>query len=148
MHGLDDFEIGRGCQPLRDLGVDKRLDVFASFAFAAKCQQGKHGYPTTHAMHVFDRIPWEVKGQSIADIGNFIDREMDKLFDAMNQTGDVDEQRSLMRQFEKRGLDEQANSFITLWWYRIIPHRSYLKGWKISPSHYLNQDLSGVWLEK
>ena len=80
--------------------------------------------------------------------GNFIDREMDKLFDAMNQTGDVDEQRSLMRQFEKRGLDEQANSFITLWWYRIIPHRSYLKGWKISPSHYLNQDLSGVWLEK
>ena len=26
---------------------------------------------------------------------------------------------------------------ITLWWYRIIPHRSEVKGWKISPSHYL-----------
>jgi hypothetical protein len=31
-----------------------------------------------------------------------------------------------------------------LWWYRIIPYRSYVKGWKISPSHYLNQDLSTV----
>ena len=31
---------------------------------------------------------------------------------------------------------------MTLWWYRIIPHRSYVKGWKITPSHYLNQDLS------
>jgi peptide/nickel transport system substrate-binding protein len=80
--------------------------------------------------------------------GNDQDREMDKLFDAMNQTADVDEQRKLMRQFEKRGLDEQANSLVTVWWYRIIPHRSYLKGWKVSPSHYLNQDLSGVWLDK
>lgn len=80
--------------------------------------------------------------------GGFQDREMDKMFDAMNQTADPDEQRAIMRKFEKRGLDEQANSFITLWWYRIIPHRSYVKGWKVSPSHYLNQDLSGIWLEK
>ena len=80
--------------------------------------------------------------------GGFKDREMDKMFDAMNQTADPSEQRAIMRKFEKRALDEQANSFITLWWYRIIPHRSYVKGWKVSPSHYLNQDLSGVWLEK
>jgi peptide/nickel transport system substrate-binding protein len=80
--------------------------------------------------------------------GGFQDREMDKMFEAMNQEGDEAKQREIMRKFEKRALDEQANSFITLWWYRIIPHRSYVKGWKISPSHYLNQDLSGVWLDK
>ena len=38
--------------------------------------------------------------------------------------------------------------FPMLWWYRIIPYRSYVKGWKISPSHYLNQDLATVWLDK
>ena len=53
-----------------------------------------------------------------------------------------------MRRYEKRVLDEQANNSITLWWYRIIPHRSYMKGWKITPSHYLNQDLSVVWIDK
>jgi peptide/nickel transport system substrate-binding protein len=53
-----------------------------------------------------------------------------------------------MRKFEKRALDEKAQQFVTLWWNRIIPHRSYVKGWKVSPSHYLNQDLSGVWIDK
>lgn len=80
--------------------------------------------------------------------GSYQDREMDKMFDAMNKEADPAKQREIMRKFEKRALDEQANAFITLWWYRIIPHRSYVKGWKISPSHYLNQDLSGVWLEQ
>jgi len=37
---------------------------------------------------------------------------------------------------------------MTPWFYRIIPAQSYVKGWKISPSHYLNQDLANVWLDK
>jgi peptide/nickel transport system substrate-binding protein len=75
-------------------------------------------------------------------------KDLIKLHDAMNQTGDVAEQRRIMRQYEKLILDEQANNFLTLWWYRIIAHRSYMKGWKITPSHYLNQDLSVVWIDK
>jgi peptide/nickel transport system substrate-binding protein len=33
-------------------------------------------------------------------------------------------------------------------WYRIVSARSYVKGWKISPSHYINQDLATIWLDK
>ncbi|MBK5106081.1 MAG: hypothetical protein JJE42_17680, partial [Burkholderiales bacterium] len=80
--------------------------------------------------------------------GNYQDREVDALFDKMNQTADPKEQRKLMRQMEKLTLDTHANAFITLWWNRIVPHRSYVKGWKISPSHYLNQALDNVWLDK
>jgi peptide/nickel transport system substrate-binding protein len=80
--------------------------------------------------------------------GGFKDPELRRIYDAMNQTGDPVEQRRLMRSYEKRIIDEEVHSFITLWWYRIIPHRSYVKGWKVSPSHYLNQDLSTVWLDK
>jgi peptide/nickel transport system substrate-binding protein len=80
--------------------------------------------------------------------GKFEDPELIKLHDAMNRTGDVAEQKRLMRAYEKRVLDEEAHSAITLWWYRIIPHRSYVKGWTVTPSHYLNQDLSVVWLDK
>ena len=80
--------------------------------------------------------------------GKFEDAELNKMYDAMNRTGDEAEQKRLMRAYEKRVLDEQAYNHITLWWYRIIAHRSYMKGWKITPSHYLNQDLSGVWLDK
>ena len=80
------------------------------------------------------------------NFANYTDRTLDDLFDKMNRTLDVAEQRRLMRQFEKRALDEQAHMAINLWWYRIVPHRSVVRGWKISPSHYLNQDLAMVWL--
>ena len=80
--------------------------------------------------------------------GKFEDVELLRLYDAMNQTGDEVEQRKIMRAYEKRVLDEEAHNFITLWWYRIIAHRSYMKGWKITPSHYLNQDLSVVWIDR
>ena len=75
------------------------------------------------------------------------DRTMDKLFDQMNRASDPAEQRRIMRLYEKRALDDEALQFITLWWYKINPHRSYVKGWKIAPSHYLNQHLDNVWLD-
>jgi peptide/nickel transport system substrate-binding protein len=87
-------------------------------------------------------------GEAGDQYGKFEDAELTKLFTAMNRTADVSEQKKLMRAYEKRVLDEQAHNAITLWWYRIIPHRSYVKGWTITPSHYLNQDLSVVWLDK
>jgi peptide/nickel transport system substrate-binding protein len=80
--------------------------------------------------------------------GQFEDPQIDALFDKMNRSPDPKEQRSLMRQMERLTLDTNANQFNILWWYRIIPHRSYVKGWKISPSHYLNQSLDNVWVDR
>ena len=80
--------------------------------------------------------------------GQYIDRELDGLFNKMNRSADTAEQRKIMRAYEKRVLDEKAWAFPTLWWYRIIPHHSKVKGWKISPSHYLNLDLANVWLDE
>ena len=42
----------------------------------------------------------------------------------------------------------QAHQIVVTYWYRIVPVRSYVKGWKICPSHYLNQDLANIWLDK
>jgi len=52
----------------------------------------------------------------------------------------------LVPQFEKRVLDEKVYQFPVLWEHRIVPHWTKLKGWNITPSHYLNQDLREVWL--
>ena len=54
--------------------------------------------------------------------------------------------KKIIRQFEKRVLDEQAHYLMTLQWHRIIPHSSKLHGWTITPSHYLNNTLDTVWL--
>ena len=47
---------------------------------------------------------------------------------------DFTKQRALMREFEKHVLDGQAHEMFLLWYYRIVPYRSYVKGWKISPA--------------
>ena len=80
--------------------------------------------------------------------GYFEDPQEIEIYDKMLRELDKSKQRVLMRQFEKRVLDDQVHSIYLLWWQRIVPHRSYVKGWKISPSHYLNQDLATVWLDK
>ena len=61
---------------------------------------------------------------------------------------DFDKQRALMRQYETRVIDTEAREFPMLWWNRMIPERSYVHGWKIGPSHFINQDLSNIWLDE
>jgi len=80
--------------------------------------------------------------------GNYEDKTEVDLYNRMLRETDPTKQRVLMREFEKYVLDDQAHEIFLLWWYRIVPHRSYVKGWKISPSHYLNQDLGTVWLDQ
>lgn len=74
------------------------------------------------------------------------DRELDGLYDKIIRETDTAQLKSLLRRFEKRLLDEEAHYIVSLWWNRTVPHNARLKGWKVSPSHYLNQDLSNVWL--
>jgi peptide/nickel transport system substrate-binding protein len=83
-----------------------------------------------------------------SNYGYFEDPEEVDIYNRMLRELDKTKQRELMRQFEKRVLSDQVHSIYLLWWQRIVPYRSYVKGWKISPSHYLNQDLSTVWLDK
>ncbi|HEX5452399.1 MAG TPA: ABC transporter substrate-binding protein [Stellaceae bacterium] len=67
-------------------------------------------------------------------------------YEKMLHSTDPKEQKSLMYQFVKRVMGDQAHIAFVLWWQRIVPLRSYVHGWKIGPSHYLNQDLSTIWL--
>ena len=46
----------------------------------------------------------------------------------------------------KSAFSATSYQFPVLWWQRIVPHNGRLKGWKIGPSHYVNQDLRDVWL--
>jgi peptide/nickel transport system substrate-binding protein len=80
--------------------------------------------------------------------GQFDDKESIAIYNKMLEETDAAKQRALMRQFEKRVLDTEAHQMMVTYWHRIIPMRSYVKGWKISPSHYINQDLANIWLDK
>lgn len=71
-----------------------------------------------------------------------------ELYEQLSKAGTAEEQRKIMREYEKLILDTDASQAITLWWYKINPYRSYVKGWKIAPSHYLAQQLDQIWLDR
>ena len=86
-------------------------------------------------------------GSSSNNYGNYEDQVLEDLYAKLERAPTEDEQRALMRQYEKRVLDEEAHMAVTLWWYKRTPHRSYMKGWIPPPSHYLNQQLDNVWID-
>ena len=80
--------------------------------------------------------------------GGYQDDKEIEIYNKMLREFDPQRQRALMREFETHVLDTQAHEIPMMFWYRIVPYRSYVKGWKISPSHFLNQDLATIWLDK
>src|SRR5215475_6385270 len=80
--------------------------------------------------------------------GQFDDPKSVELYEKMQREIDPAKQREAMRAYEKHTMDTEVHEIVLPYWYRIVMGRSYVKGWKISPSHYLNQDLANVWLEK
>jgi peptide/nickel transport system substrate-binding protein len=80
--------------------------------------------------------------------GGYDDPAEVAIYNKLLRETDFDKQRALMRQYETYVIDTEAYEWPMLWWYRMLPARSYVKGWKIGPSHYVNQDLANIWLDQ
>jgi len=86
-------------------------------------------------------------GSSTRQIRKFRGPEEVDLYDKMCAKTDPAKAAAVDRDFEKYVLDTEAHDIFLLWWYRCAASR-IREGLKVSPSHYLNQDLSTVWLDK
>ena len=84
--------------------------------------------------------------RSHANYGRYTDPVLDDLYIRQSRTVDPEQRRRHIRAFEKRLLADEAHYIYTLQWYRIVPHSSRVRGWTITPSHYLNNQLDTVWL--
>ncbi len=78
--------------------------------------------------------------------GRYTDRAIDELFDRQKEETDHERRYLGVRAFEWRMLDE-AYTVPLLWWQRIVVMRSNVKGWGMTPSHLIGQDLETVWLK-
>jgi peptide/nickel transport system substrate-binding protein len=85
-------------------------------------------------------------GVSDNNYARYKDPVLDELYQKQSRATDPEERKKYIREFEKRLLDDEAHYLYTLQWHRIVPHSAKLKGWTITPSHYLNQQLDQVWL--
>ena len=75
------------------------------------------------------------------------DRFLDALFIGQAVTSDPRQRAKIVRDFERHALTE-AYTVPLLWWNRIVATSATLKGWSITPSHFIGQDLTDVWLDQ
>lgn len=72
--------------------------------------------------------------------------EFDALYGKFKASMSEVDRRALSVQMQKM-VAEKAFSVPVLWYSRLVAHSSAMKGWKIIPSHFANQDLGSIWLE-
>ena len=75
------------------------------------------------------------------------DKKIDEMYLLQRRTADVAERTKIVREMERYALTQAYNVPI-LWWQRIIVNNKKVKGWYMTPSHYLWQDLTDVWLDE
>jgi len=85
---------------------------------------------------------------SAENYGGYEDPAAAQLYEKLLRETDLAKQHALIYEFEKHNLDAEAHQPYLVWWYRMVPYHSYVKGWEIGPSHLANQDLATIWLDK
>jgi peptide/nickel transport system substrate-binding protein len=75
------------------------------------------------------------------------DRFLDALFIGQAVTRDRVLRTQIVRDFERDAINK-AYTVPLLWWNRIVVTSAKLKGWSITPSHFIGQDLTDVWLDQ
>lgn len=75
------------------------------------------------------------------------DDKLDELYEAQRRAVDPAVRRKIVNDLERYALTTAYNVPL-LWYNRIIVHDKAIKGWHFTPSHYVQQDLTEVWLAR
>ncbi|HZE14412.1 MAG TPA: ABC transporter substrate-binding protein, partial [Mycobacterium sp.] len=134
------------------IGVHVTQHVVPTGPWFAQMRSGDYqvvSYANCHSVvnPIIDVQPYLPNSVYKAQYGYFEDPHEVALYEKMLHESDPSKLHGEMFHFAKWVMGTQAHEAFLLWWYRMVPERTYMHGWKISPSHYLNQDLSTIWLD-
>ena len=135
----------------RRVGLNVKQEVHEAAAYFGVIRKGDFqvamdfqcGYIVEPDLDMYKFLSTE---RNPANYGRYKDPVLDQLYDKQSRETNVEKRKAIVREFEKRLLDEEAHYLMTLQWHRIIPHSAKVKGWMVTPSHYLNNTLDTVWL--
>ena len=134
----------------RQIGVEVEHNQLETAPYQASIQSGNYDAAINFACDYMDEpnlqlLNYISQDRSSLNYGRYTDRKLDELYEKQKRATAKDERTKLIREFE-RHLFDQSYTVPLLWWHRIIVHDARVKGWHVSPSHYIGQDLAGVWL--
>jgi peptide/nickel transport system substrate-binding protein len=135
----------------RQIGLTVKQEVVEASAMVSVLRKGDFDVASDAQCNFvvepdMDISKFQSVGVSDNNYGRYKDPVLDDLYIKQARAVDPEERRRHLRAFEKRLLDEEAHYIYTLQWHRIVPLSAKVRGWTVTPSHFLNQQLDGVWL--
>ncbi len=135
----------------RKIGLNVTQKPLELGAFLADLRAGKHEVDLNTKSSYMDDPDLQFDGTrsgSPQNMMHYQDPILDDLYLKQSRAVDPEERRRLCRQYELRVIDEMSYMVPFLWWYRAMPVPTYVKGVKLLPNHFINQDRSTLWLSK
>ena len=137
----------------RQIGLEVRQEIQESGPYFRDLRAGNFELSTDFQCGYvvdpdLDLYKFQSRHVSDANYGRYTDAVLDDLYLLQSRTVDPGQRRRHVRAFEKHLLDKEAHYIHTLQWHRIVPHSVRVRGWTITPSHYLNNQLDAVWLSE
>ena len=135
----------------RQIGLNAKIETLELGMLYADIRSGNFEVAADfHCSYIVEPdlalFKFQSRDRSPVNYSRYTDRALDELYEKQSRATDREERRKLIREFEKRLLDEEAHYIYTLQWHRIVPHNARVRGWTITPSHFLNNQLDTVWL--
>ncbi|HYM31628.1 MAG TPA: ABC transporter substrate-binding protein [Candidatus Cybelea sp.] len=135
----------------REIGVTATQEKLNTKDWQAALEGGKFAAAFDFGGDYFDDPTLQLtkyvsRDLSPSNFSNSTDRMLDALYIGQAITTDPRQRARIVRDFERTAM-AQAYTVPILWWNRIVASASSMHGWNMSPSHYIGQDLTDVWID-
>jgi ABC-type transport system substrate-binding protein len=68
------------------------------------------------------------------------------MIEAQSRETDPAKRLTLVAEIERYAMGEKAWMFPVIWWYRIVPYLSKVRGYRVGSNHYTTMDMANIWL--
>jgi len=136
----------------REIGVHATHELLSTKDWQTALETGRFAAAIDLAADYFDDPTIQLARYISRDLSPInhsgsTDRFLDALYIGQALSTDPRQRAKIVRDFERHALTT-ANTVPLLWWNRIVVNSEKFKGWNMSPSQYIGQDLADVWLEE
>jgi peptide/nickel transport system substrate-binding protein len=136
----------------REIGVQTREEMLSTKDWQSALETGRFAAAIDLAADYFDDPTIQLARYVSRDLSPInhsgsTDRFLDALYVGQAMSNDPRQRSKIVHDFERHALTA-AYAVPFLWWNRIVVTAEKFKGWNITPSQYIGQDLADVWLDK
>lgn len=137
----------------KQVGVTATHDVKETAAYQADLRNKNFDVGLDFNCDYFDEPDLQLaKFYSASGLGKGInlsfydDPKLDGMINAQSRETDLQKRLALVHDIEKYAMGDKAYQYPVIWWFRIIPYLSKVRGYRIGSNHYTTMDMANIWL--